>query len=146
MMNMLRKLLHMILLLGLLILVAACDSAEAISSQTSKVQAQGRDNRVSVVVLTERDNNTIKHIRQGQVVQIHFSSGDAEKPLLSKDLLVLRQSATPQARGTSGRVWEFVAMKPGITVISSSIAPDCKAGKPCMQFFLLWHVTIVVTA
>jgi hypothetical protein len=144
--NKARLLPQIAVLAGLILLIAVFIHAALPQTSRASVVAQTAP---PALVLTEHDNFTTKHIKQGQVVQIHFSNWTGmawDRPQVSEPLLAPQDSSAVQAGSGSGGSWEFVATRTGITDVVSAASPVCKTGQPCPQIFFSWHVTIVVTA
>ena len=144
-MNRARLLPQIVVLAGLVLLIAVF--IHAALPQTSRASAVAQT-APSALVLTEHDNFTTKHIKRGQVVQIHFSNWTGivwDRPQVRESLLLPRDSSAAEAGNGSGGSWEFVANRTGTTNIVSAASASCKTGQPCPQFFFSWHVTIVVT-
>ncbi len=140
-----QRFLKIAVLAGLILLVAVF--IRAVLPQTSSASAITRA-APPALVLTEHDNFATKHIKQGQLVQIHFAkwSGMAwDQPHDSASLLTPQGAIGVQPGNGNGSSWEFVASRTGTTTIASSASPVCKMGQPCPQLFFSWHVTIVVT-
>ena len=143
--NKARLLPQIAVLAGMILLIAVFVHAALPQTSRASVVAQTAP---PALVLTEHDNFTTKHIKQGQVVQIHFSNWTGmawDRPQANEALLVPRNSSAAPA-GSSGGSWEFVATRTGIANIVSAASPVCKTGQPCPQLFFSWHVTIVVTS
>jgi predicted secreted protein len=144
--NKARLLPQIAVLAGLILLIAVFIHAALSQTSRASVVAQTAP---PALVLTEHDNFTTKHIKQGQVVQIRFSNWTGmawDRPQANGSLLVPLGSSVAQAGSGSGGSWEFVATRTGITDVVSAASPTCKTGQPCPQLFFSWHVTIVVTS
>ena len=145
-MNKARLLPQIALLAGLILLIAVFIHAALPQTSRASVVAQTAP---PALVLTEHDNFTTKHIKQGQVVQIRFLNWTGmawDRPQANGSLLVPWGSSADQAGSGRGGSWEFVATRTGITNIVSAANPVCKTGQPCPQLFFSWHVTIIVTS
>ncbi|HEX6483124.1 MAG TPA: hypothetical protein VF043_30135 [Ktedonobacteraceae bacterium] len=144
-MNKARLLPQIAVLAGLILLIAVF--IHAALPQTSRASAVTQT-ASPALVLTEHDNSTTKHIKQGQVVRIHFSKSTSmawDRPQASGPLLVLLGSSTGTAGSDKDGSWDFVASRTGTTNVVSAASASCKTGQPCPQLFFSWHVTIVVT-